>query len=172
VGTIDGEDYYDVVVDSAEWPKDTVRTSATTPISLGKIALATYHTDGNKGYSVPTMVVPVLDQLQTDINKGRTGKMAVSRLYKSVVQVNGNGDLTATIYFSLASLVMSSSDQAPQKDTDPIVTKNLTFKKAGSQVTIPILYSMVEFKFSWDFSRVDGAMYDYNPAMKGNIGTR
>lgn len=172
-GYIDNEDFWNVVVDSADWPKDTVRTSALQPVGLGQIGMGTYHTRvGPDGMSIPVIVVPFLDQLLQDVNKGRSGDQVLGSLYDSTVLVNNQGTLTGTVRFRSASTVMSLSDQAPQNEGDPIPVRNLTFKDVGSKVTIPILFSLCQFAFSWDFNDIAGAMYELDPTMTGSIGAR
>ncbi|KAK4174090.1 hypothetical protein QBC36DRAFT_303126 [Triangularia setosa] len=171
-GTIDHEDFYDVVVDAADWPANTTKTSATQPLSMGQVAMATYHSDGQGGLEVPVIVVPALDNLLRDINKTRPAESQLGPLYQSTVLVNKTGTLTGTVTFTSSSTVALLSDQAPQTESDSLPVKNLTFFKLKSAVTIPILYQSAKFAFSWDYNDISGAVYELNPAMVGNKGQR
>ncbi|GAB1316433.1 hypothetical protein MFIFM68171_06643 [Madurella fahalii] len=171
-GTIDNEDFYDVVVDSVDWPADTAKTSATSPVSMGQVAMATYHSDGKGGLAIPVIVLPTLDKLLSDINKSRSAESQLEPLYQSTVLVNKTGTLTGTVTFKSASAVARLSDQAPKTENDQLPTKNLTFSNLDSTVTIPILFQSAQFAFSWDFNDISGAVYEFNPAMVGNTGQR
>ena len=171
-GTVDNEDFWDVVVDSADWPANTTKTSATSPQSMGQIAMATYHSDGKAGLAVPVIVVPTLDNLLSDINKTRPAASQLGPLYRSTVLVNKTGTLTGTVTFASASTVALLSDHAPKTESDPLPTKNLTFSNVNSTVTIPLLYQSAQFAFSWDFNDISGAVYEFDPGMVGNTGQR
>ncbi|KAK4203359.1 hypothetical protein QBC40DRAFT_262471 [Triangularia verruculosa] len=171
-GTIDREDFYDVVVDAADWPANTTKTSATQPLSMGQVAIATYHSDGKGSLEVPVIVVPALDDLLGDINKTRPAESQLGPLYQSTVLVNKKGTLTGTVTFTSSSTVALLSDQAPKTESDSLPVKNLTFSKLKSAVTIPILYQSAKFAFSWDYNDISGAVYELNPAMVGNKGQR
>jgi hypothetical protein len=171
-GTIDREDFYDVVVDAAYLPANTTKTSATQPLSMGQVAMATYHSDGKGGLEVPVIVVPTLDELLADINKTRPAESQLGPLYQSTVLANKTGSLTGTVTFTSASTVALLSDQAPRAESDALPVEKLTFSKLQSAVTIPILYQSAKFTFSWDFNDISGAVYEFNPAMVGNKGQR
>jgi hypothetical protein len=172
-GIIDGEDYWDVVVDNLPWDKGVVKTAATNPTALGKLALATYHTvAGTKGMKIPVIVFPLLEQLRKDINATKTADTSIGPLYKTVVTTNKSGFLAGQVTVHRASYLASIADQAPTDLEAPMVIKNLTFKGVGSNVVIPILFSYCEFDFSWDYTKISGALYEHNVEMTGNLGQR
>ncbi|KAK4125612.1 hypothetical protein N657DRAFT_631874 [Parathielavia appendiculata] len=157
-GTIDHEDFYDVVVDAADWPANTTKTSATQALPMGRVAVATYHSDG---------------KLLGDINKTRPAESQLGPLYQSNVLVNKTGTLTGTVTFTSASTVVRMSDTAPKPESDdPLPVKNLTFSKLKSAVKIPLLYQSAKFAFSWDFNDISGAVYEFNPIMFGRGADR
>jgi hypothetical protein len=171
-GTIDHEDFYDVVVDTATWPANTTKTAPTTPVSMGQVAMATYHSDGKGGLSVPVIVVPTLDTLLADINKAQPAGAQLAALYRSTVLVNKTGTLTGTVTFASAATVALLSDQAPKDENAALPTKNLTFAGIKSAVKIPVLYQSAAFSFSWDFNDISGAVYEFDPSTVGNTGMR
>jgi hypothetical protein len=172
-GTISNEDTWDVIVDVASWPDETVKTAAETPISMGQIAMATYHSDGTTGgLAVPVIVMPALDTLLSDINKTRSAENQLGPLYQSNVLVNKTGTLTGNVTFKSATDIALLSDQAPKTEDDPFPSRDLTFSKLNSMVKVPILYQSAEFAFSWDYNDISGALYEFDSSMVGNKGQR
>jgi len=172
-GTIDGEDYYDLIVDKDAWPKGTEKDAPTSPTSFGQVAFATYHTDvGAQGLSVPVFTIPLLDQLRDAINKTRAQDTWIGTLYSSVTENDANGNIVGTITLDEAALIGNLADK-PSSDS-PVPTLGLTFKEklnAGA-LTLPILFQTLVISFDWSFSELQGAAYVHDPNMNGCLGAR
>ncbi|KDR76297.1 hypothetical protein GALMADRAFT_140011 [Galerina marginata CBS 339.88] len=172
-GTIDGEDYYDLIVDNDTWAKGTDKDDPTNPTTFGQVALATYHTsdDGATGLSVPIITVTHLDQLCDEINKTRTADTQIGALYTSVTEQDTDGNLVGTITFDEAALIAELADKASDDAAAPTVA--LTFKtKLNSAFVLPILFKSLVVGFNWNFSALEGSAYEYDPSMTGCLGAR
>lgn len=64
----DAEDEWDLILDADVWAKGQVKTSASKPVSFGKIVFETYHSGGKTGMPIPIVIIPVLDDLCKAIN--------------------------------------------------------------------------------------------------------
>ena len=159
-----------MIVDQAVWPKNQKeKPNVTKPIEFGPIRLETQNVGGAEGLDAPIVRVPVLDQLCEAINKafpGDDGPVNVKSLYDSAVNLSGVSERTVTVTVKNVSLIAQLADQSLH---DSLF--ELTFKESlGSGVVLPVLFQRFQVTFSNDGAL--GALYEYDPNMRGCMGQR
>ncbi|KAJ1324773.1 Hint domain-containing protein [Microdochium nivale] len=164
--------HYKVFVDTEEWPAGVAKAAITASEPMGKIGLGTYHTDGEGGLAIAIVTVPALDQLLADINSTRAPESQLKSFYESSSIIGMDGAQLGYVTFTDASAVALMSDNAPKTQGEPLPTRNLTFTNVKSSVTIPILFQSLEFKVKWNYESLNGALYEFDPSMQGNTGSR
>lgn len=162
---------YDITIDKEVWDPDTDRDKAKQPFQAGKITDIIYVT--KEGFLQPQAAVPALDQLQEYINKTlRPNEPPLDPFYTvSVGDPPGGGDVLYNIEMNQAQLIPFISGSGSELD---IKLYDVSFKESiGLDLTLPFLWQSLHFQYTdADLMEFTGAVYEYDPSMRGNKGNR
>ncbi|KAH8429650.1 uncharacterized protein LDX57_007322 [Aspergillus melleus] len=161
---------YAVKVDKTIWEKGTLLEKPRDPVNFGIISLGTETMDD--GVEIPVVAIPVLDQLQQEINK--VSKTKIGKLYTSYEwDYSPPDDKDKTVHrtiveFNNAALLPFITDGGPDYKTF-----GLTFNKTlQSAFRLPVLFHSLYVETSWDEMSLTGALYEYDPQYRGMKGSR
>ncbi|KAH6880531.1 hypothetical protein B0T10DRAFT_609611 [Thelonectria olida] len=170
---VDGEDYWDLTLDQDVWPEKEVRTRPNSPVSLGQVAFATYHSGGHDGLPIPILTMPLLDQLCAEINaKHLANQPQLSSLYSSIVEITSDGTQMGTIFLDSAALLHQLADK-PDGSDELSSNLNVSFKNIlGSNIVLPILFRTLGVQLSFNFDSAKGAALEYDASNRGGDGVR
>ena len=159
--------YYSMTFDKAVWDPDVKRSQPVSPISGGLLGYGYYLT--SEGLRIPTMTVPFLDQLRDRINDlFYQGETKLDAFYTTTFDITSEGDQRAAIQLNQAAFLPFISDTG-----EDFASFNLSFKETlGIDLTLPCLYQSLYVDFDWLYENLTGALYAYDPIMRGMKGNR
>ena len=157
---------YRMTFDRRVWPEGTDRSSAIEPFDGGIIVDALFIT--NERAELPLLRVPILDRLCDHINtRYRRNEPKLEPFYTSSASLSIDDKWRYFIEVNMAALIpfISSSEVN-------VNLFNVSFSDIGFHETLPFLFQSLYVEFSASFVSMTGAMYAYDPNMRGMKGNR
>ncbi|KAI9926798.1 hypothetical protein MW887_003894 [Aspergillus wentii] len=161
---IEPQFYAKLKYDKSKWPKDAPKPTSPDLIDGDKVEIAIYYSE-QKGTEL-TLSVPVLDKLQNDINQKFGSNL--STFYSTTITSTKDG-FQANIEVDNASIMPFISSAG----ADISSNFNLDFKSTlGIDSKLPLLFQSMQIDFDMDEREATGAVFEYNPLMRGLNGDR
>ena len=156
---------FKMIFDRTVWPDGVNRTDAVSPTDGGILVQAIFTT--KESMTVPCLRVPVLDRLCDHINERfRKGEPRLDPFYTSSVTLSIENKSRYFVEVNAAALIPFISNSGPN-----VNLWNISFRDIGFNETLPFLYQSLYIEFT-GFARMEGAMYAYDPTMRGMKGDR
>ncbi|KAL9098010.1 MAG: hypothetical protein Q9163_006241, partial [Psora crenata] len=166
-GRVTHVDYYQMTYDKSIWPPDVERNRPIDPFDGGLMGFGSYITQ--QGLQIPTLTVPVLDQLRDHINNTYyRGETKLASFYRSTSEELPGYNYRLTVELDQAALIPFIADTGP--DFSPI---NVSFEKTlGINLVLPFLFQSFHVEFDSWYETATGALYEYDPTMRAMKGNR
>lgn len=154
---------YKLTVDRDIWQPDTDKSQIGSPVSFNELSYGIYQ--DSDGVQVPTIQLHVLDQLRDSINTKL--ERNIDELYRFERQTIKKKGFRGTMIFHRASIVPFISDSG-----EDVNTFGVNFPQIGLDFDLPVLFQ--EFYLDFDFwaENMYGALFEFNPHMRGMMGDR
>ena len=167
-GTILFADSYSITYDRSVWPPNTERANAVDPISGGTIGYGLSRSQ--EGAQLAIVTVPVLDKLRDHLNDQLyDGETKLEPFYRYSNETTPEGKFRYTIEMNQSALIPFISGSG----LDNIDPFNVSFRDTlGIDLILPFLFQSFYFEFDPWFENFTGAMYRYDPTMRGMKGNR
>ncbi|KAI0886716.1 uncharacterized protein GGS22DRAFT_116844 [Annulohypoxylon maeteangense] len=157
---------YSITFDKEIWPADQADwDNVKNPVVGGEIMTGFIETD--EGYQVPTAKVPILDNLQTQLNQ-KYGKN-IDPLYRVLHSISAQGNPIFTVQFHRASIIPFLSNQGLNNGVFELGFQS----QLGIDLTLPCLFRELQIEADLLFPEDSTAVaFEYDPAMREMKGNR
>ncbi|KZF22467.1 hypothetical protein L228DRAFT_268931 [Xylona heveae TC161] len=151
---------WNVQYDRSVWEEDTEKTQPDDPIDGGQLV------DVQAPYNVIQVQIPVLDQLQTQINS--KFRQNLGNFYTTSCYIDKSGREKVCIRLDKSALMPFISDSGMD-----VETLEVSFKDAiGVDLTLPVLFQEMTLSYNPLYTKLTGAWYEYDPTKRGMKGNR